>query len=74
MVSCGYFLYVDGLFSYAGFVSLEVIAITTLMSFMMLDEAISSLHMCTKCFKKKVKVNAAPVHSVGLDYETEDEK
>ena len=40
----------------------------------MLDEAISSLHMCAKCFKKKVKVNAAPVHSVGLDYETEDEK
>lgn len=40
----------------------------------MLEEAISSLHLCTKCFKKKVKVNAAPVHSVALDYESEDER
>jgi len=30
MVSCGYFLYTDGLFSYASWMAIEIIALSTL--------------------------------------------
>jgi len=75
MVTCSYFLYSDGLFSYAGFVALEVIAISTLMSCLMLVDSVSAL----SCAKTKAKIGAAPAPAkvqsavVDLDYESEDE-
>lgn len=74
MFACGLHLYTDGLFSYAGFVSLEVLTISTIMSTLMLLDAISALK-CTKPREQKV-VYAEGVAKVaaGADYESEDEK
>lgn len=41
MVSVAYFIYTDGIFSYAGFVSMEVIVVSTIMFCMMAVDAIS---------------------------------
>jgi len=41
MVSVAYFIYTDGIFSYAGFVSMEVIVVSTIMFCMMAVDSIS---------------------------------
>ena len=56
MATCSYFLYSDGLFSYAGFVAIEVIALSTFMTCLMLVDAATAL----SCTNKKVKINVAP--------------
>lgn len=43
MFSCGYFLYFEGIFSYAGFVAIEVLVISTLSSGVMLMDALTAL-------------------------------
>jgi len=71
MFATGYFLYTDGIFSYAGFVAIEVIAISTLMACLMLLDAVSAL----KCrVNPKRSVEPAAQVATGADYESEDEK
>ena len=43
MLSCGYFLVSDGMFSYAGFVAIEVIALSSILMVLMLLDAVSVL-------------------------------
>lgn len=45
MLACGYFLTTDGMFSYAGFVSIEVIILSTTLSTLMFPDA-SSVMKC----------------------------
>lgn len=73
MVSCAYFLYSDGIISYAGFAALECIAISTLATFLMLLDAVSALRCNKPREKKQVQHGVARV-AAGADYESEDEK
>lgn len=45
MFACGYHLYVDGLFSYASFVAIEVIIISSILASLMMLDAISALKL-----------------------------
>lgn len=56
ILTCCYYLYTDTFWSYAGWVSVEVIAVSTLMSSLMLVDAVSVL----SCANKKAKIEAAP--------------
>jgi len=70
MFACAYYLYIDGLFSYASFVAIEVIAISTLMACLMLLDAISALKCNTKPDSKLIDANKV---ATGADYESEDD-
>lgn len=72
MVACTYHLYSDGIFSYAGFVAIEVIAISTLMASLMLLDAVSALK-CRMESSKRMSVEPAARVAAGADYESEDE-
>jgi hypothetical protein len=41
--ACGYFIYIEGLYSYASFVAIEVIVISTMAASFSLVDAISAL-------------------------------
>lgn len=43
MFACGYFLWIDGIFSYAGFVAVEVISVSTMTTLLTFLDAISAL-------------------------------
>jgi hypothetical protein len=57
--SCGYFLHVDGLFSYAGFAAIEVIAISFLMCALTFLDAISIIKCSEGNTKKARKMKAS---------------
>lgn len=68
MVACSYYLYQDGLFSYASFAAIECIALSTLIASLMLLDAVSALKLTNKSTasdKNKIVT--------GADYESEDE-
>jgi hypothetical protein len=70
MVTCLYFLYKDGIWSYAGFAAVEVVTISTLMSSLLFVDAVKVIS-CAK--KVKITPGKAKVMSaVDLDYESED--
>jgi hypothetical protein len=52
MFACSYYLYSEGLFSYPGFISIEVIALSTLIACLMLLDAVSAIRCCTKTQKQ----------------------
>jgi hypothetical protein len=70
LFACGYFLYIEGLFSYASFVAIEVIVISSLAASLMLLDAISALKCKTSESKYKQDGNKV---ITGLDYESEDD-
>lgn len=55
MVACVYFLVTDGFFSYAGFLSLEVIAISTISTFLMFLDAFS-VFRCQKIKERDLTI------------------
>lgn len=68
MFACSYYLYTEGLFSYASFVAIECIALSTLIASLMLLDAVSALKFSSKnTASDKNKV------MTGADYESEDE-
>ena len=72
MFACSYFLYDDGLFSYAGFAAIEVILVSTVSACLLLIDAISALK-CITPKENKVNVEGAARVAAGADYESEDE-
>ena len=68
--SCAYFLYTDGIFSYAGFASLEVVAISTLMLCLLLLDAMSTC----KCHTAKKAPYLPHKVATGAEYESEDDE
>lgn len=71
MVSTAYFVYTDGIFSYAGFVSIEVVFISVIMFCIMALDAVSACR-CKHHPKEKKAYQTSKVTS-GADYESEDE-
>ena len=71
MFACGYFLYYDGLFSYCGFASLEVIVISSLMNMIMLLDSLSACRCRVKPNKKQIEPGNQQVNA---EYESEDDK
>lgn len=69
--ACVYFLITDGMFSYAGFITIEVIVITTISSFLMLLDAISVLKC--KSVGKDNQTKAIRL-AIGNEYEEDDDK
>ena len=67
MAACIYFMATDGFFSYAGFLSLEVIMISTISTFMLFLDAIS-VFRCKKINERDAALKA------GIDYESDDDK
>ena len=72
MISIAYFVYTDGIFSYAGFVSIEVVAISTVMFCMMAVDAMTGCR-CNLPREKRGAYQTSKV-SQGADYESEDEQ
>jgi len=66
MFACVYFMSTDGFFSYAGFLSLEVITISTTSTFMIFLDAIKVLR-CQKPNAKQLAIKT------GMDYEDNDD-
>lgn len=54
MLACGIFLVDDGMFSYAGFVAIEVIALSSILMVLMLLDAVSVLK-CKVVGKEKTR-------------------
>lgn len=71
MLSTAYFIYTDGIFSYAGFVSIEVIAISTVMFCMM---AVDAMTGCRCNLPKERRAYQSSKVTQGADYESEDEQ
>jgi hypothetical protein len=71
MCACGYYLATDNFFSYAGFVTIEVILISSVSTFMMFLDAVSVI----KCqsIGKSQKVKSIKT-ATGLDYESDEDK
>ena len=69
--SCAYFIYVDGVFSYAAFAAMEVAAITTLMTCILLLDAMSTCR-CNCGNTKKAPYLPHKV-ATGAEYESEDD-
>lgn len=67
-----YFIITDGIFSYAGFVAIEVIAISTLMASLMFLDAISALR-CRTDPKRLVKPLNSKLQAGLADYESDNE-
>jgi len=66
MFACVYFMATDGFFSYAGFISLEVITISSISFFMIFLDAIKVLRCQMNAKQLAVKA--------GIDYESDDDK
>jgi hypothetical protein len=71
MLSVIYFIYTDGIFSYAGFVGIEVVAISTVMFCMMAVDAMSG---CRCNLPRERKAYQTSKVTQGADYESEDEQ
>ena len=69
MFTCSYFLWIDGIFSYAGFVAIEVIGVSTLATLLTFLDAIQALK-CRNSDLKRVEENQ---QFNGVQYESEDE-
>ena len=74
MFACAYFLYSDTIFSYTGFIAVEVIFISTLGASLLLLDATTALRckVKDKDLSSVVPANAARL-ALGADYESEDE-
>jgi competence protein ComGC len=70
MIACVYFLVTDGMFSYPGFVAIEVMVVSSVVTVLMLLDAVSILR-CKVIGKAKTN-NAIKVAS-GVDYESDDD-
>jgi len=70
MLSIAYFVYTDGIFSYAGFLGIEVVAISTVMFCMMAVDAMSG---CRCNLPRERKAYQTSKVTQGADYESEDE-
>ncbi len=70
MAACCYFLVTDGMFSYPGFICIEVIVLSSVMTVLMLLDAVSVLK-CRVVGKDRTN-NQIKVAS-GLDYESDDD-
>ena len=70
MLSIAYFVYTDGIFSYAGFVSIEVVVISTVMFCMTAVDAMSG---CRCNIPREKRAYQSSKVSQGADYESEDE-
>lgn len=75
MCACGYFLATDDFFTYAGFVTIEVIVISTTSTFMMFLDAISVIK-CSAVGKggKSAAILSATGMDPGMDYESDEDK
>lgn len=71
MTSCAYFVLSDGFFSYPGFVAVEVIFLSTIMTMLMLIDAISAVKCKTV---GKSKTNKAVKVATGADYESDEDE
>ena len=71
MTSCVYFVLSDGFFSYPGFVAVEVIFLSTIMTMLMLIDAISAVKCKTV---GKSKTNKAVKVATGADYESDEDE
>jgi len=69
MFACGYFLYTEGLWSYASFAAIEVIIISSLAAALILLDAISAFR-CKSPAGAKQDGNKV---ITGADYESEDD-
>ena len=69
MFSCGYFILTDGFWSYAGFVAVEVIFLSSIITMLMLIDAISAIK-CKTVGKRKS--NKAIKVATGADYESDE--
>jgi hypothetical protein len=70
MLSVAYFVYTDGIFSYAGFVCIEVVAISTVMFCMM---AVDAMTGCRCNIPKERRAYQTSKVTQGADYESEDD-
>jgi len=71
MFSCGYFILTDGFWSYPGFVAVEVIFLSSIMTMLMLIDAISAIK-CKTVGKRKT--NKAIRVATGADYESDEDE
>jgi uncharacterized membrane protein len=71
MGSCAYFILTDGLWSYPGFVAVEVIFLSSIMTMLMLIDAISAIK-CKTVGKRKT--NKAVRVATGADYESDEDE
>ena len=71
MASCGYFILTDGFWSYPGFVAVEVIFLSSIMTMLMLIDAISAIK-CKTVGKRKT--NKAIRVATGADYESDEDE
>lgn len=71
LFACSYFLYVEGLFSYASFVAIEVIVLSSLAAALMLLDAVSALK-CKTASGSSSRQDGNKVIT-GADYESEDD-
>jgi hypothetical protein len=69
MVACGYFIMTDGMFSYAGFVAVEVIALSSILAVLMMLDAVTVL----KCRARSADKNRNVKIATGVDYESDDD-
>ncbi len=69
MVACGFFLMTDGLFSYAGFVAVEVVAISSTLAVLMMLDAVTVL----KCRARKAEKNRNVKIKTSTDYESDED-
>ena len=77
MCATGYFLYTDGLYSYAGFAAIEVIVLSSLMAMMTLLDAITGMrrtatHEEPNFKRRKVKPQDGADPDAMGDYESDD--
>lgn len=73
LFACSYFLYSDGLFSYAGFAAIEVIAVSTLMCALTLLDAISILRCSVSPSNRLIKAIKQNRAQVQIDYESDND-
>ena len=71
MGACGYFIMTDGFWSYPGFVASEVVTLSTIMTMLLLIDAISAIK-CKTVGKRKT--NKAIRVATGADYESDEDE
>jgi len=69
LCSCGYFLYTDGFWSYAGHVAIEVIILSTIMSILLLLDAFGGCY----CGKAPQRSSHQVEVKEGAEYESDDD-
>lgn len=68
--ACAWFIWDDGFFSYAGFVALEVIVLSTVLFVLMMLDAVAAISCKTV---GKAKTNKSIKVATGADYEEDDD-